>query len=75
MQAQIEIGFEQLIKLVKQLPKKQWAKLKSEVEKQESSAEQNSNMLTFLLSGPVFNKKQLDEIAKARKEIHQWRTK
>jgi len=75
MEAQIDIGFEQLVKLVKQLPKKQWTKLKSEVEQQDISANQNSDMLTFLLTGPTFNKKQLNEVAKARKEINQWRTK
>jgi hypothetical protein len=75
MQAQIDIGFEQLVKLAKQLPKQQWTKLKSEVEKQSVSTEQTSDMLTFLLNGPTFNKKQLDEVAKARKEINQWRTK
>lgn len=75
MEAQIDIGFEQLVKLVKQLPEKQWTKLKSEVEQQDISANQNSDMLNFLLAGPTFNKKQLDEVAKARKEINQWRTK
>ncbi len=75
MQAQIEIGYDQLVKLVKQLPKKQWTKLKSEVEQGAVQADQTSDMLTFLLSGPTFNKKQLDEIAKARKEMNQWRTK
>lgn len=29
----------------------------------------------FLLSAPTFSKKQLDEIAKTRKAINQWRTK
>ena len=75
MEAQIDIGFKQLVKLVKQLPKKQWTKLKSEVEEQKVSSEQNSDMLSFLLSGPTFNKKQLEEVEKARKEINQWRTK
>jgi hypothetical protein len=75
MQAQIDIGFEQLVKLVKQLPKQQWTKLKSEVEEQDVQTDKTSDMLAFLLNGPTFNKKQLDEIAKARKEINQWRTK
>jgi hypothetical protein len=75
MEAQIDIGFKQLVKLVKQLPKKQWTKLKSEVEEQKVSSDQNSDMLNFLLNGPTFNKKQLDEVEKARKEINQWRTK
>lgn len=75
MQSQIEIGNDQFVKLVKQLPEKQWAKLRSEVEQNEVSADTQSDMLTLLLNGPTFNKKQLDEIAKARKEINQWRTK
>jgi hypothetical protein len=74
MQAQIDIGFDQLLKLVKQLPKNQWTKLKTEVEAQEQ-ADTSSDMLSFLMNAPTFNKKQLDEIAKARKEISQWRTK
>jgi len=75
MQAQIDIGFEQLVKLAKQLPKQQWTKLKSEVEEQNVSADHATDMLAFLLNGPTFNKRQLDEVAKARKEISQWRTK
>jgi hypothetical protein len=75
MQAQIDIGYDQLVNLVKQLPKNQWAKLKSEVEQNEPSADTQSDMLTLLLNGPTFSKQQLDEIAKARKEINQWRTK
>lgn len=74
MQAQIDIGFDQLVKLVKQLPKSQWTKLKTEMDAQEDS-DVKSDMLNFLLNAPTFNKKQLDEIAKARKEISQWREK
>lgn len=75
MQAQIDIEYNQLVKLVKQLPKKQWTKLKSEVEQNEVPTDTQSDMLTLLLNGPTFNKKQLDEIEKARKEINQWRAK
>ena len=75
MQAQIEIGYDQLVQLVKQLPKKQWTKLKSEVEEGDMQANPKPDMLTLLLNGPTFTKKQLDEITKARKEINQWRTK
>ena len=75
MQARIDIGYDQLVKLVKQLPKKQWTKLKSEMEQNEAISDTQSDMLTFLLNGPTFSKKQVEEIAKARKEINQWRTK
>ena len=75
MQAQIDIAYDQLVRLVKQLPKKQWTRLKSEVEENRVLADTQSEMLTLLLNGPTFSKKQLDEIDKARKEINQWRTK
>ncbi|MCM5530528.1 hypothetical protein [Parasegetibacter sp. NRK P23] len=75
MQAQIDIGYDQLVKLVKQLPKKQWVRLKNEVEEKAASTSKSPDMLTFLLNAPTFNKKQLDEIDKARMEISQWRTK
>ena len=75
MQAQIDIGFDQLVKLAKQLPKSQWTKLKTQVEGQAEQADPQPDMLSFLLGGPTFSQKQVDEIVKARTEIAQWRTK
>ncbi len=34
MQLQIDIGFEQLVQLAKELPPQQWTKLKQEVDEQ-----------------------------------------
>lgn len=73
MQAQTDIEFNQLVQLVKRLPLKQWAKLKKEVEKGQNVKNDPSDLETFLLNAPTFSKKQLNEIAKARKEISQWR--
>ena len=75
MELQVDIKFEQLIKLAKQLPATQWTKLKSEVENENIGAKKVSDLETFLLSAPTFNKKQLNEIDKTRKAITQWRTK
>ena len=75
MQVQVDIEFEQLVELAKQLPPTQWTKLKSEVEKTEQETNTTSDLEDFLLSAPTFSKKQFDEIAKARKAISQWRTK
>lgn len=75
MQAQIDIGYDQLVKLVKQLPKKQWTQLKGEVDKMEAPNDTQSDMIALLLNGPTFTKKQIEAIEKARKEINQWRTK
>lgn len=75
MRVQVDIGFDQLVKLAKQLPTTQWTKLKTEVEKEQKQANTTSDMEAFLLTAPTFTKKQLDEVAKTRKAISQWRTK
>lgn len=75
MQTQVTIEFDQLVELVKQLPTKKWAQLKKEVEQKKIDLDQNSDLVSLLLSAPTFSKKQLDEIAKTRKAINQWRTK
>ncbi len=75
MQAQVNIEFDQLVKLAKQLPPTQWTKLKEEVEEKVANPDQNSDLVSLLLSAPTYSKKQLNEVAKIRKGINQWRTK
>ncbi len=75
MQTQVNIEFDQLVELAKQLPTTQWTKLKKEVEEKVSNTKQHSDLVSLLLSAPTYSKKQLDEIAKTRKAINQWRTK
>ena len=75
MHVSMEIGFDQLVGIVKKLPPKQWTKLKTEVEKEIYPGKNNQDMEAFLLKAPVFTKKQLDTIAKTRKAINQWRIK
>lgn len=75
MRVQVDIEFDQLVQLAKRLPSNQWTKLKQEVDKKQSTNKSVTALETFLLSAPTFSKKQLDEIAKTRKAINQWRTK
>lgn len=76
MQAQVNIAFEQLVQLAKQLPAKQWALLKQEVEKSgQPEDKEREAFRQLLLNGPVFSQKQIDAIAKNRKAIDQWREK
>ena len=75
MQAQVEIGFDELVQLAKQLPQTEWTKLKQKVDQEKASEKEVSDLEAFLLTAPTFTKKQLDEIAKTRKAINQWRTK
>lgn len=75
MQIQMEIGFDQLIQLVKKLPQSQWNKLKLAVEKTNLPESKVSEMETFLLTAPTFSETQLQEIDNARNELSKWRKK
>lgn len=75
MQVQVDIEFDQLVTLAKSLPVSQWVKLKQEVDKDSEEERKPSDLEAFLLSAPTFTQKQVDDIAKTRKAINQWRTK
>jgi hypothetical protein len=72
MQIQVDIGFEQLVEIVKGLPEGQQLKLKKEIENNKSKTV-NDDLRLFLMDGPVFSKLQLDEIAQTSTTINQWR--
>lgn len=74
MQVQIDIEFDELLKIVKKLPAGKLKQLKAEIEK-EVKEDKSVDLETLLLNGPIATKKQLDIIAKNRKAINQWRTK
>jgi len=75
MQVQVDIEFEQILKIVKTLPSNQLKKLKAELNKEAKGDNKQSNLEALLLNGPVATKKQLDTIANNRKSVNQWRTK
>lgn len=75
MQVQVDIGFEQLVKIVKTLPANQLKQLKAEIDKETIADKPKTDLEALLLNGPVATKKQLEVIAKNRKAISQWRTK
>jgi len=75
MQVQIEIGFDQLLRIVKTLPVGQLRKLKEEIEKEVNEEKPQPDLETLLLNGPTATKKQLETIANNRKAINQWRTR
>ncbi len=75
MELQVDIEFDQLVKLAKQLPEPHWTKLKKEVEEKVFDTEQDTGLVSLLLSAPTYSKRQLEEVAKTRKAINQWRTK
>jgi hypothetical protein len=75
MQVQVDIEFEQLVKIVKTLPKGKLRQLKAEIEKKNNDNTTTTNLESLLLNGPVATKKQLETIANNRKAINEWRTK
>ncbi len=75
MQVQVDIGFDQLLKIVKTLPAGQLKQLKAEIEKETEVDKPKTDLEALLLSEPVATKKQLETIENNRKAINQWRTK
>jgi hypothetical protein len=76
MEVTVQIPFEQLVKIVKELAPGQKAKLKKELTETEEPAASKKRLLTeLLLSGPVFTEKQIQTIKETRKSINEWRTK
>jgi hypothetical protein len=75
MKVQVDIGFDQLVEIVKNLPAEQLKQLKAEIEKEVKEDKPKVDLETLLLNGPVATKKQLKVIENNRKAINQWRTK
>lgn len=63
MELQVDIEFNELVQLAKQLTSTQWVKLKSEVEDKEVAGNERAAFRKLLLGGPTFSKKQLDTMA------------
>jgi len=75
MQVQLDIAFDQLVRIVKNLPAAEQRKLKSEIEKEAKIEESLLDLETLLLNGPVATEEELATIANNRKAINQWRKK
>jgi len=74
MQVQVNIEFDQLLKIVSNLPSGKLKQLKAAIEKKAGDTKSNVDLESLLLDGPTATKKQLDIIDKNRKAINQWRT-
>lgn len=75
MELKIEIGFEELLSAIKQLPDNQLAILKQELVKKRETPVKNSKLKTLLLKGPVMTDEQYKAFKETRKQLNQWRTK
>ncbi len=72
---QIDIEFDQLLRIIRTLPSGQLKLLKSEIERERNLSKQKVDLETLLMNGPIATKKQVAVIKKNRKAINQWRTK
>lgn len=75
MQVQLDIKFDELIKIVRTLPAGQLRQLRAELEKENKAENSKTDLENLLLNGPTATKKQLEVIETNRKAINQWRTK
>jgi hypothetical protein len=71
MQLQVDIEFNELVKIVKTFPSGKLRQLKAEIERETISKNNKPDLKSFLLKGPVATKKQLEVIEKNRKTINQ----
>ncbi len=78
MEVTIDLKFEQLKELIKQLPASQLAKLKSELSDsflKKKAKKDITKLQEFLLQGPVMSDQQFESYQKNRKEFNTWRGK
>ena len=75
MQLQVDIEFDQLVKIVKTLPAGKLRQLKAAIENESKQVEADIDLRTLLLNGPVATKKQAEVIEHNRRAINQWRKK
>lgn len=73
MHVEVDIEFDQLVKIVKKLPSKKLKQLKEAIESKGSKANAVNTLEKLLLNGPVATKKQLEQIAQTRNAINKWR--
>jgi hypothetical protein len=74
MEMKVNIPFNQLLQLIRQLSPSQKQKLHKELQADLNNDQQN-DFKEFLLKGPVFSEQQIKEIQETRKSINKWRTK
>jgi hypothetical protein len=75
MEVKVQIPFEELVAIIKQLSPVEKDKLKKELIEQHEPIIKKSKLTELLLNGPVFSEDQIKGIEETRKSINQWRTR
>ena len=75
MEVKVQIPFNELMSIVRQLSTTQKEMLQKELNQKEEPIVKKSRLKELLLNGPVFTEEQIETIEQTRKSINQWRTK
>ncbi len=78
MQLTVDIEFNELLKIIKQLPAFQIEKIKTEVNEKtvvNKPIVEKSEFQEFLLSGPVMSEEQYQGYLENRQQFNKWRSK
>ncbi|MFI5162926.1 MAG: hypothetical protein ACHQHN_16715 [Sphingobacteriales bacterium] len=71
----IDIGFEQLVQAIRQLPASKIMQLKAELAEKKDAGNSTAEFQELLLSGPIMDDKQYENYKDIRNRINKWRTK
>lgn len=71
MNINLEIGFDQLLSLIMQLPSKQRKQLLDAVQKSEIQPTLPNNLQELLLNGPVWTDEEYQNVMKTREQLNQ----
>jgi hypothetical protein len=75
MEVKVDLPFEELVSIVRQLSPIEKARLQQELNDQINLKSKTSSLRELLLTGPVFTEEQIETIEETRKSINEWRTK
>lgn len=75
MEMKVQIPFQQLLTLVRNLTPTQKAKLRKELDAELTVANEKNEYIEMLLNGPIFNEEDIQIIEENRNSISAWRTK
>ena len=75
MELKVRIGYEELLRLIRQLPTDQLLMLQKELEKfrKEKSTAKSSKLKELALSAPIMSEEQFDNFQNFRAELNKWR--
>jgi hypothetical protein len=74
MELKMEIDLDQLIQAIKQLPAKQFSRLKIEINNTSPEKTGREDFKKFLLQAPIFTEDDITLMEEARKSISKWGT-